>query len=529
MSITPKGRRPQERFRIGWIHFRRAVSRIWARQKADHVVYLSASLAYFSLLALVPISAISLSFFASFVSGEEDQEKIFNWVVGYVFPFDEDLRVDWRGVGGVDWGKESDDEVHAATPEISGGSPAASTREASAADAQRTPPPAAIGGATAETKKDGVHWDLAEIQKDFQEKMDAFVRQARGLKEIGFLILIIAGFWLFDSIEDAFNSIWRSEKRRPFVRRFIIFWTVLTLPPLLMVGPVILNRYLETRDIHPTLDVTLRLLPYFLTWLAVWLMYLLLPNGYVDLRAAGISAFVVAFFWEIVKRGFATYVSGAESYQIVYGSLSIILFVLAWVYYTWLLLLMGLEMTAYLQYPDWDKHTPYGELAPEISLLYSWGSLYYTGRNFVQGKGGTKTESISTELGLDHVRSLKVLQDLEAVGILVRDREGAWYPSIPLEKITWAEVASRLRFEVEPSSVSLSEWLESALRARGVVEYRQDTQRLPTLDSLLKQRMNRAVLAGPANGEPEAEGVSAEPVFVSGEEPAQPEAPSSRP
>ncbi|MCB9781818.1 MAG: hypothetical protein H6751_02500 [Candidatus Omnitrophica bacterium] len=51
--------------------------------------------------------------------------------------------------------------------------------------------------------------------------------------------MIITGiFLLFGSIEDAFNTIWRVQKRRPFVKRFVTFWTFLAFLPIVMVKPI---------------------------------------------------------------------------------------------------------------------------------------------------------------------------------------------------------------------------------------------------------------------------------------------------
>ncbi len=525
-TILPRGQRVRNRIRLQFLQFRRALARIGARQRDDHVIYLAASLAYFSLLALVPISALSLSLFASFVSNDKDQEKIFNWVVGYVFPFDEDLRVDWNGAlkgaieGEEDFGEispeatMSPDRIAPATAAQTYRMPASGTPEAGGeAIRERFP--------GEKTQRETTASNLDAIQEKFEGYVDEFVSQARGLKEIGLIFLIVAGFWLFDSIEDAFNKIWRSEKRRTFVRRFIIFWTVLTLAPLLMVGPVILNRFVESRHIPLNIEVFWGLLPYFLTWFAIWLMYMLIPNGIVDKKAAAASAFVVAILWELAKRAFAEYVANAESYQTVYGSLSIVLLVLAWFYYTWWLILEGLEVCAYLQYPDWDRMSRYGDLAPEIGLLYSWGGLFYAGQTFVQGKGGTATESISSALGLDQVRVLRILSDLERIGMLVRDQKGQWFPAIPLDQITWADVAAKLDYDIDSSTVSLSEWLESALRARGVVEYRQDTKRLPTLETLLKQHLDSAVLEDPGDRPPFGKPVSTDPMLPCEDRPSE--------
>ena len=472
LSSTSKIRRDNGGDSI-WVRLRRAIIRIDARQRSDHVVYLVASLAYFTLLALVPISAISLSVITAFFSNE--QEDIFELVTKSVLPFDEELLVV----------KQDEAPLSPVGVEIRSASTEQNLGPGS--------PTGVIGSHEPQVKP----VRLSQLHDEFKKQLRDFVAQAKGLGPIGIVFLIITGFWLFDSIEDAFNSIWRVEKRRPFIRRFIIFWAVLTLTPLLMVGPVIVNRYFATKTFAVDLDFVWGAVSFLLTWFAIWLLYMLVPNGNVGLRPAVTSSFVVALLWEIAKRGFAEYVVRSHSYSTIYGSMSIILFVLGWIYLTWWLILQGLELAAYLQFPDWDKATPYGDLAPEIALLYSWGGLYHVGKNFLKGQGGTSVDAVSDSLGLDQARVNKILDRMEERGLLVRNRDGEWYPAVALEQITWAEIAAKLEYDVESSDVSLSEWLDSALRARGLVGYRQETENLPTLDRLLKNRMDNSVFLSP--------------------------------
>ena len=475
-----------------WRRTRRAVSRIWGRLHDDHVIYLAGSLAFFSVTALIPISAISLSLFASYINTEQE-EIFYDYILEYIFPFSPDTRIDLGNLGG------------------NGNVPG-----------QETITGSQVNNATGTISISPVGFDLADVEKTLKEKIREFTNQAKSLGWVGLIFLLITGIWLFDSIEDAFNSIWRSEKRRPFVRRIMTFWTVLTLTPLLMVGPIVIDRYLRQRDLLPgelswvssALGWGAFILPYLLSWLAIWLLYVVVPNGVVAWRPAAVSSLLVAFMWQALKIVFAYCGVNAGMYRFVYGTLGMVALVLAWIYYTWWIILAGLEMTSYLQYPDWDQPTPSSDLAPEISLLYSWGGLYLVGRSFQAGKGGVSTESVAQTLSLHKTRTARLLENLEEKRILARDIKGLWYPAIPLSRVTWAEVARALDYEVDPSSIRLADWLESALQARGISEYRQDTRNLPSLAALLEQHLDSTVASGSNGGGEEAEMLIASPVYL---------------
>lgn len=474
----------------------KALGRFWKRQSEDHVFFLAGSLAFYSLIALVPVSAISLSLYVSFF--EKEQKEVYDWAVRYLFPFSQGTKFDFlvrdkpEGIG-----------VDAIIPPHPGGA-----MEELGLDSGME------SGADSQTPRELTEAELKlqEFEDAIEKNITLFVEQAQKLGPIGLLALIITGIFLFDSIEDAFNTIWRVKNRRSFFKRFVNFWTFLAFLPIVMVGPVLIDQYIQRQVMGADLTWLRFLygwiwvvLPFCITWLAVWMMYVHIPSESVDIKAAGISALVVAICWEIAKRLFAHYVSGASNYQIVYGSLSIIVFVLSWTYYTWWLLLLGLELTACIQFPPEDQLTSPWELAPEVRLLYSWGSIHETGRNFTQGKGPITLSQISETLGLNHVRVKPLLEEMEKKGLIAQDRNGAWLPAVPLDRITWEDVSKAYDLGEENLPVRLSEWLESALQARGVVGYRQDTENLPSLEAILKKQTEVKKISPPAEPHPRPE------------------------
>ncbi len=462
----------------------KAIGRFWKRQSEDHVFFLAGSLAFYSLIALVPVSAIFLSLYVSFF--EKEQKAVYDWAVRYLFPFSQGSKFDFFLLN---------------KPDLDGGG---------IIETEDLLPFQFVGDASEELGISGETIDgtsvvrvpaklteaeqrLAEFEETIETNITLFVEQAQQLGPIGLLALIITGIFLFDSIEDAFNTIWRVKNRRSFLKRFVNFWTFLAFLPIVMVGPMLLDQFIEERVMGADLS-WIRflygwlwlLLPFCITWLAIWMMYVHIPSESVDIKAACISALVVALCWEVAKRIFAHYVSGASNYQIVYGSLSIIVFVLSWTYYTWWLLLLGLELTACIQFPPEDQLTSPWELAPEVRLLYSWGGIHETGRNFKEGKGPISLARISEILGLNHVRVKPLLEELERKGLMAQDKNGNWLPAVPLDHITWDHVVKAYHLQDENVSVRLSEWLESALQARGVVGYRQDVDNLPSLGEILE-------------------------------------------
>ena len=85
-----------------------------------------------------------------------------------------------------------------------------------------------------------------------------------------------------------------------------------------------------------------------ITTLAFTLLYALLPARRVPLRAAFWGGVFAALGFEVAKIGFRVYVTTVPTYQIVYGTLSVLPLFLVWIYVSWYVILVGAAVAATL-------------------------------------------------------------------------------------------------------------------------------------------------------------------------------------
>ena len=90
-----------------------------------------------------------------------------------------------------------------------------------------------------------------------------------------------------------------------------------------------------------------------LTTAALCPMYALMPNFPVQWRHAMVGGLAAAGCFEVLKRGFALYVANFPSYEIVYGAMAAFPLFLVWAYLSWVVVLLGAELTASL--PEWRR------------------------------------------------------------------------------------------------------------------------------------------------------------------------------
>ena len=159
------------------------------------------------------------------------------------------------------------------------------------------------------------------------------------------LIVIWAAIALLSTVEKSFNNIWHVAAGRNLLQRIVSYWAVLTLGPLLLgVGIYVVTRYSKIDSIKQTAlaDVAPLLLSYLVATVAFFLLYYVLPNTKVKIRAALWGAAVAAIVWIAAKNVFGYCITELHLYMTVYGVMALIPMTVVWIYITWLTVLFGL-------------------------------------------------------------------------------------------------------------------------------------------------------------------------------------------
>ncbi len=179
-----------------------------------------------------------------------------------------------------------------------------------------------------------------------------------GLVGLGMLILTVLS--LLTTIERTFNDIWGIPKKRGFVQRFTVYWTLMTIGPILLGISITVTGALQSnRLVTQILSLSggetffISKIPWLTTFALFTVLYLVMPNTKVRFRSALIGGIFGGALWEIAKYGYTLYASRVVSYSKIYGSLGIIPIFLVWLYYTWIVVLIGCLVT----FADQNIHT----------------------------------------------------------------------------------------------------------------------------------------------------------------------------
>jgi membrane protein len=192
------------------------------------------------------------------------------------------------------------------------------------------------------------------------EKIVSFVDHVEVgvLGSVGVVLLIYTVIALLQKIESAFNFVWQIEHLRPIVRRISSYLGVVLIGPVLLFVATVLSsdiaqRLIAIKPFTEVLHSAGELLPYFLVCLAFTIVYILIPNTRVQVRAALVGGVIAGIVWKFTGWGFSVFIASSSKYAAIYSSFAIFILLLIWLYMNWLILLVGSQIAFFVQYPKY--------------------------------------------------------------------------------------------------------------------------------------------------------------------------------
>ena len=240
------------------------------------------------------------------------------------------------------------------------------------------------------------------------------------------LLLILSAVLLFNTVETAFNRIWRIDRRRSFWVKFPAFFTILILGPLLIGASLWLTarmdpaRYVTALPQWLQLSL-LRIVAISPTALAFFIGYSLLPYTRVRIIPAATAAVVTAIVWEIGKWGFGIYVQRAVSYSRIYGPLAAFPIFLLWLYMTWIIVLFGAGLAYVSQNIGRLTELERQKALPNpISERLALSIMLTVARRFVLGRPPMSVQEMSEALASRFEQVDQTARELTNHGLLAR-------------------------------------------------------------------------------------------------------------
>ena len=312
--------------------------------------------------------------------------------------------------------------------------------------------------------------------------LNRFAAKASQLGAMGLVGLGVSAMALMLTIDHTLNGIWRVRSVRPLPQRVLVYWAAITLGPLLVGASLSLTSYVLSassglvHELSGGVGFLLRLVVIALQAIGFAALYRYVPNTFVRREHAWVGAILATLALELAQHGLALYLAQVRVYATIYGAFAAVPIFLVWIYLSWLIVLMGAVVAAYLpsllsQVRRWPQ-TPSLKLSLALAVL---GQLDSAKRSALRG---TSLMGLAQALRTDPLQIepvLETLQSLDWIAALREDDEA---------------LGARYVLLCEPEETALAPLLEQTLLSR-------DEFTAPLWRQLLSSSLNLASVLPP--------------------------------
>lgn len=285
-----------------------------------------------------------------------------------------------------------------------------------------------------------------------------FSGQASKLGGVGLAVLLVTAITLILTIDRTLNSIWRVRTPRPLAQRLLIYWTAITLGPLVLAASLAVTSYVvsASKGLVGDLPVSLRFLldiaQFFLMVSSMAALYRYVPNTYVKWAHAWSGGLFVAAGMEIAKKAIGIYLSEVPTYSLVYGAFATLPILLVWIYVSWMIVLLGAVIAAYL--PSLLTGAPHRGSAPGWQFQLALEILQHLHTARSSTRMGLGASQLAERLQVDTLQLEPVLEMLTTLD---------WIGQL---KDAQSDAESRYLLLVNPDATALEPLMQQLLLDR---------------------------------------------------------------
>lgn len=299
---------------------------------------------------------------------------------------------------------------------------------------------------------------LGEKAGELTSRIMGFVNSVRGdvLGTLGLAFLLYTVISTIQKVEESFNFIWRVERPRSWARRFSEYLSVMIVGPVLITAALGLIAALTSSKLvqalmhlQPFGQWLLHIgnvMPYVLVSGVFIFLYMFVPNTKVRFYAAFVGGISAGILWAASGMIFARFVVGSSQTALIYAGFAIVIVALFWVYLSWLILLIGVQLSFYVQHRECLRPGR-GEIHLTASLRerLALSVMYLVGRDFKDSKHRWTVHSLSEQLDLPGAALSAILDSLESHGLLVSTEEEKLLPGRDLGSIQLEDIFVAVR------------------------------------------------------------------------------------
>jgi len=309
--------------------------------------------------------------------------------------------------------------------------------------------------------QDAQNAEARKIRDEAVQKITEFISKAQSgaVGVTGMIALVVVALTMLMRIEATFNDIWGVTRGRSWYTQIVLYWAVISLGPVLLITALALtggDHFQQTKQWlaqlpligELTLKFLLKFLPFAVLTMMFAMFYQLMPNTRVRPQAAIAGGIVAGLLWQLNSWLGFLFISRVASNNAIYGSVGMIPVIMIGLYFSWLILLFGAQVSyafqnreAYLAEKQAESVNQRGR---ELTALRIMAAV---GRHFEEGRRAPSVNQFADMLGVPTKLVSQLLQVLLRAGLVVEthERESGYSPARPLNQITAHDVLHAFR------------------------------------------------------------------------------------
>jgi membrane protein len=307
-----------------------------------------------------------------------------------------------------------------------------------------------------QTQPEVLNWLLTEARNALQQTRGGYIAG------VGMIILFWSVMSLLDQIESSFNHIWEIRGSRTWFRKFTDYLTIMLIAPIFLILSSSITLFVGTKltdfisnarilDVmKPVVSFLIKLTPYLLTWAALTILFMVMPNTKVRFRPAFVAGVIVGTVLQILQWLYIDLQFGISKLNAIYGSFAAIPLFIIWLQSSWTIVLLGAELSFANQnlsrYEFESEALNISNYQKRALVLMILNRIV---RNFSMGERPLGAEKIAQSLKIPFRLVNDILQDLGNVGLVSEiheneQKERLYQPALDINKLTVSWVLSKL-------------------------------------------------------------------------------------
>ena len=281
--------------------------------------------------------------------------------------------------------------------------------------------------------------------KIIQDYLQIFASQVSKLSAVGVIFLFIVALLVMYTIESAMNKIWRVSSSRHGIPAFLLYWAIVSLAPFFLGLSLAVSSYFLSTPFFASHDTPalLSYIPFLCSLAGFTFLYAVVPNCQVRILHSLCGGVIAALLFESAKQSFVYYLTHYNTYQLLYGAFATVPLFFAWIYWVWLITLLGAEISyAFSMHHQRRTGIPLDGFSHALLWLYQLRLAQ------LEGKGLTIDALINASAQAYTVDVGEMLKLLTALQLIKTTSDDHYLLSRDLSQLTLYDLAQLLPYRL---------------------------------------------------------------------------------